>query len=83
MKTKPRSYVQVVKDDNNKVIGGECAFQLDELVDPYRVFLFTELGNNLNFHVNKNIYIYVDVDKLNDILSTSEHIKINEDEIIK
>jgi hypothetical protein len=36
MKTKPRSHIQVVKDDKNEVIEGECVFQLDELVDPYR-----------------------------------------------
>ena len=41
--TKPRSCVQVVKDVNDKVIGWEDVFQLDELVHLYQVPLYTEL----------------------------------------
>jgi hypothetical protein len=33
---------------------GDDVFQLDELVDPYRVALSTDLEENLNFHVTEN-----------------------------
>ena len=56
MKTKPRSHVQVVKDDNNEVIEGECVFQLDALVDPYRA-LHNE-GYLLSCINNFIFYIY-------------------------
>ena len=75
MKTKPKSHVQVVEDE---VIGGDDVFQMDELVDAYRVALFVEL-ENLDFYVIKNTYIDVDVDvdELNIILSISIHRKNN------
>ena len=75
MKTKPKSHVQVVEDE---VIGGDDVFQMDELVDAYRVALFAEL-ENLDFYVIKNTYIDVDVDvdELNIILSISIHRKNN------
>jgi hypothetical protein len=34
-------------------------FQLDELIDPYRVALSIELGENSNFHIAKHTYIDV------------------------
>jgi hypothetical protein len=79
VKTKPKSHVQVVEDE---VIGGDDVFQMDELVDAYRVALFAEL-ENLDFYVIKNTYIDVDVDvdvdvdELNIILSISIHRKNN------
>ena len=75
MKTKPKSHVQVVEDE---VIGGDDVFQMDELVDAYRVALFAEI-ENLDFYVIKNTYIDVDVDvdELNIILSISIHRKNN------
>jgi len=75
VKTKPKSHVQVVEDE---VIGGDDVFQMDELVDAYRVALFVEL-ENLDFYVIKNTYIDVDVDvdELNIILSISIHRKNN------
>jgi hypothetical protein len=42
------------------------------------VALSIELEENLNFHVTKNIYVHVDDDELNDILSTSRHTKVDE-----
>jgi hypothetical protein len=47
---------------------------MDELVH-----LSTELENK-NFHAIENTYI--DVDELNDILSTSEHTKVDKDDEI-
>jgi hypothetical protein len=47
---------------------------MDELVD-----LSIELENK-NFHAIENTY--VDVDELNDILSTSEHIEVDKDDEI-
>jgi hypothetical protein len=55
MKTKLKSHFQVVHDSNDEVIRGEDVFQLNELVDPYRVTSFT----------------HIDINKLNNILSTS------------
>jgi hypothetical protein len=55
---------------------GENVFQMDELIDSYRVASSTEL-NNPNFHVTENIY--VDVNELNIMLSTSGHRKEGED----
>ena len=52
---------------------------MDELVDPYRVVLFTEL-ENLDFCVIENTYI--DVDELNVILSTDKHRENNNDDEI-
>jgi len=37
MKTKPKSCFQVVNDNTDEVTKREGVFQLDELVDPYRV----------------------------------------------
>ena len=51
---------------------GDNVFQMDELIDSYRVVSSTML-NNPNFHVTENIY--VDVNELNIMLSTSGHRK--------
>jgi len=49
VKTKSRSHVQVVKDSNEEVTEGENVFQLDELVDSYRVISFTKLEEKFEF----------------------------------
>jgi predicted GNAT family N-acyltransferase len=51
---------------------------LDELIDLYWVALSTELEENSNFYVAENTCIYIDVDELNDILSTNGHLKVYE-----
>ena len=43
MKTKPKSCFQVVNVSTDEVTKRECVFQLDELVDPYRVAQSIEL----------------------------------------
>jgi hypothetical protein len=59
VKTKPKSHFKVVKDGNDKVTMRDDVFQLDELIDPYRVALSIELGENSNFHIAKHTYIDV------------------------
>ena len=61
---------------------GDDVFQLDELVNPYWVALSTNLDENLNFVIAKNIFIDVDFEELNDILTTIGHIKVDEDDNI-
>jgi len=80
IKTEPRSQVQIVKDDNNDLIRGDDIFQIDKLIDQYRVALYTKLENS-NFHITKNTYVDVNVDELNVILSTNEYWKVDDDEI--
>jgi hypothetical protein len=84
MKIKSRSHVQVVHDGNDEVTGGgEDAFQLDELVYSYQVAPSIELEEDSIFHVTKNTYVHVDLEELNDILSTSKITEVDEDEEIK
>ena len=49
-------------------------FQNDELVDTYQVALFTNLEENLIFHVVENIFIDVDIKKKNNLLKINKHI---------
>lgn len=51
---------------------------MDELIDLYWVALSTKLEENLIFYVAENTCIYIDVDELNDMLSTNGHIKVYE-----
>jgi len=73
VKTKPRGRVKVVQDDNDELNVGDDIFQLGELVNPYQVAPFNDLEENLNFHIVENIFINVDVEELNDSLSSSGH----------
>ena len=45
-------------------------FELGELVGPYQIALFNNLEENLNFRITENIFIYVDAEELNDVLSS-------------
>jgi hypothetical protein len=71
-------------DGNGELIVGDDVFQLGELVDPYRVALSNDLEENLNFHIVENIFVDVgvgvDAEELNDILISSRHTKVNEDD---
>jgi len=58
----------------------DYVLQLDELVDPYRVSLFTNLEENSNFYVSEKTFIDVDIKELNDILRTIQHTEIDEDD---
>ena len=74
MKTKPRDHVQVVQDGNDEVTTGNDVFELDKLVNAYRVTPYTDLEKNSNFNVNENTFNDVDVDELNDVLRTNRHM---------
>ena len=54
------------------------SFQLSKLVDPYRVAPFNDLEDNSNFCIIENMFIDVDAEELNDVLSSSRHIQIDE-----
>jgi hypothetical protein len=53
-------------------------FQLDELVDLYRVALSIDLEENLNIE-NTFVDVDVDVEELNDVLRTSGYTEVNKD----
>jgi len=56
VKTKLKSHIQVVQDGKDKVIAEDDVFQIDELVDAYRVVSSTDLEENLNSLVTKNVF---------------------------
>jgi hypothetical protein len=80
VKTKLRGRVLVVQDGNDELTMRDNVFQLDELVDPYRVALPNDLEEYSNFHIIENIFIDVDIGELNDILRANEHTQVNEDD---
>jgi hypothetical protein len=57
VKTKLKSHIQVVQDGKDKVIAKDDVFQIDELVDAYRVVSSTDLEENLNSLVTKNVFL--------------------------
>ena len=52
-------------------------FQIDELVDVYRVTLSIDVEENLNFRVVDNIFVNVDfdVEEINDVLNQQASIQ--------
>jgi len=81
VKTKPKGRVEVGQEGNNELIIGYDVFQLGELVNPYRVAPSNNFKKkNSNFHINKNIFVDVDVDELNDVLNSSKHTQVDEDD---
>jgi len=82
MKTKLRGRVHIVQEGNNKVNAREDVFQIDELVYAYRVALSTDLEENSNFHIAKNIFNDVNIEELNNVLRTNGHVKVDEDDDI-
>jgi hypothetical protein len=75
VKTKPRDRVQVVQEDNDELNMVDDVFQIDELVDAYRVAPSTNLEENLDFRLTENIFIDVDDQELNDILNQRASIQ--------
>jgi hypothetical protein len=75
VKTKPRDCVQVVQEDNDELNMVDDVFQIDELVDAYRVAPSTNLEENLDFRLTENIFIDVDDQELNDILNQRASIQ--------
>jgi len=82
MKTKLRGRVHIVQEGNNKVNARDDVFQIDELVYAYRVALSTDLEENSNFHIAKNIFNDVNIEELNNVLRTNGHVKVDEDDDI-
>jgi hypothetical protein len=80
VKIKPRICVQVVKYSNDEVTTQEDAFQMDDLIDLDKIAPSTELEKDLIFHVVENTYVHIDTNELNELLSTSGHTKVDEDE---
>jgi hypothetical protein len=80
LKTKPRGCVEVVQDENDEPNVRDDVFQVSNLVDPYRVATLIGLEENSNFHVFNNIFVNVDSDELNVILSSNEQAQVDEDD---
>jgi hypothetical protein len=51
------------------------------LVEPYRVAPSINLEENSKFHVFDNIFVDVDIEELNVVLSSSRQAQLNEDVI--
>jgi hypothetical protein len=86
LKTKSKGRVEVVQDENDYSNIRDDVFQVNELVEPYRVSTSIDMEENLNFCVFNNIFIDVDVDvdveELNVVLSSSGQAQIDEDDDI-
>ena len=80
METKPRGCVEVVQDENDESNVRDDVFQVSKLVDPYRVATLIDLKEISNFHVFDNIFVNVDVDELNVILSSNGQAQVDEDD---
>ena len=78
VKTKPRGRVEIVHDRNNELTTRDDVFQLGELVAPYQVSLSKDLEENLIFLITNNNFVDVDAEELNDILSSSGYIQVDE-----
>jgi hypothetical protein len=52
--------VQVVQEGNDEVNVRDDIFQINELVDAYRVASSTNLEKNSNFYIVGNIFVNVD-----------------------
>jgi hypothetical protein len=57
-------------------------FQINELVEPYRIAPSIELEKNSNFRVFDDSLVDVDVEELNVVLSSSRQANIDEDDDI-
>ena len=55
VKIKPKNHVQVVQNDNYELTVGDDVFQLDKLVDPYRVASSNDLEEKSNFRIATRI----------------------------
>ena len=74
LKTKPRGRVEVVQDENEDTSVIYEVFQASKLVEPYRVAPSIDLEENLNFRVCDDSLFDVDVEELNDVLSSTSVI---------
>jgi hypothetical protein len=79
VKTKYKGCVDVVQDRDNELTMEDDVFQL-ELVDPYRIAPSNNLEEGSNFHIIVNIFVDVNAEELNDVLSFNEHIQVDKDD---
>jgi hypothetical protein len=82
LKTKPRGRVEVVQDENEDTSVRDEVFQVNELVEPYRVAPSIELEENSNFRVFNDSLVDVDAEQLNVVLSSSRQANIDEEDDI-
>jgi hypothetical protein len=59
---------------------GDDVFQVSELVELYRVAPLIDLEENSNFYVFDNIFVDVDAEQLNVVLSSNEQAQVDEDD---
>jgi hypothetical protein len=59
---------------------GDDVFQVSELVELYRVAPLIDLEENSNFYVFDNIFVNVDAEQLNVVLSSNEQAQVDEDD---
>ena len=59
---------------------GVNVFQGSELVEPYWVASLIDLEENSNFCFFNNIFVDVDVEELNVVLSSNEQAQVDEDD---
>jgi len=81
LKTKTRGRVEVVQDENKDISMQDEVFQINELVEPYRVAPSIELEENSNFLVFNDSHVDVDAKALNVVLSSSVQENIDDDDI--
>jgi hypothetical protein len=82
LKTKPRGRVELVQDENEDTSVRDEVFQVNELVEPYRVAPSIDLEENSNFHVFNDSLVDVDAEELNVVLSSSRQANVDEDDDI-
>jgi len=77
---KPRGRVEVIQDENEDTSMWDEVFQVNELVEPYRVAPSIDMEENLNFHVFDDSLVDVDAEELNVVLSSSGQANVDEDD---
>jgi hypothetical protein len=82
LKTKPWGRVEVVQDENEDTSVRDEVFQVNELVEPYRVAPSIELEENSNFYVFDDSFVDVDAEELNVVLSFSRQANVDEEDDI-
>jgi hypothetical protein len=80
VKTKLRGCVEVVHNGTDELTMRDEIFQLGELVNPYWVASSNDLEENSNFSIAKNIFVDVDTKELNNVLSSSRHTQVDEND---
>ena len=81
LKMEPRGCVKLVRDENEDTSVRDEVFQVNELVEPYRIAPSIELEENSNFHVFDDS-LDVNVEELNFVLSSSGQANVNEEDDI-